>query len=230
MVGQWPAWRSPVAFSLRPWGRCAGPAAPSRDRAARRHPLATFASAGPQRGPPWRAGKALMRRVALAGREGADPSLRAALVPLVTAAARALVEPARLRERGCAGLDGLAGAGGDARRAEQLLQKEVELARCDHTTSSCKLFCELCCAHPPTARARAYCGLYVLPATTALHSYAQAQQTCQHGKILPVAHGSASWAGRRSGKRPQCLACSSQWGWSGGRRDNSKALQFCQYM
>ena len=70
-----------------------------------------------------------------ARREGAvhglDPSLRAALVPLVTAAARALVEPARLRERGCAGLDGLAGAGGDARRAEQLLQKEVELARCD---------------------------------------------------------------------------------------------------
>ena len=108
-------------------------------------------------------------------------------------------------------------------------QKEVELARCDHTTSSCKLFCELCCTHPPTARARAYCGFYVLPATTALHSCAQAQQTCQHGKILPVAHGSASWAGR-SGKRPQCLACSSQWGWSGGRRDNSKALQFCQYM
>ena len=33
-----------------------------------------------------------MRRVALAGREGADPSLRAALVPLVTAAARALVD------------------------------------------------------------------------------------------------------------------------------------------
>ena len=70
-----------------------------------------------------------------ARREGAvhglDPSLRAALVPLVTAAARALVDPARLRERGCAGLDGLAGAGGDARRAEQLLQKEVELARCE---------------------------------------------------------------------------------------------------
>ena len=75
-----------------------------------------------------------MRRVALAGREGADPSLRAALVPLVTAAARALVDPARLRERGCAGPDGLAGAGGDARRAEQLLQKEVELAR-----NSCEL-------------------------------------------------------------------------------------------
>ena len=66
-----------------------------------------------------------------ARREGADPSLRAALVPLVTAAARALVDPARLRERGCAGPDGLAGAGGDARRAEQLLQKEVELARCE---------------------------------------------------------------------------------------------------
>ena len=78
-----------------------------------------------------------MRRVALAGREGADPSLRAALVPLVTAAARALVDPARLRERGCAGLDGLAGAGGDARRAEQLLQKEVELARCDRLQLCC---------------------------------------------------------------------------------------------
>ena len=66
VVGQWPAWRSPVAFSLRPWGRCAGPAAPTRGCAARRHPLATSASAGPQRGPPWRAGKALMRRVELA--------------------------------------------------------------------------------------------------------------------------------------------------------------------
>ena len=76
-----------------------------------------------------------------ARREGAvhglDPSLRAALVPLVTAAARALVEPARLRERGCAGPDGLAGAGGDARRAEQLLQKEVELARCDRLQLCC---------------------------------------------------------------------------------------------
>ena len=62
--------------------------------------------------------------------------MRAPLVPLATAAARALGDPARLRERGCAGPDGLAGAGGDARRAEQLLQKEVELARCDRLHNS----------------------------------------------------------------------------------------------
>ena len=32
---------------------------------------------------------------------------------------------------------GFAGAGGDARRAEQLLQKEVELARCDRLQLCC---------------------------------------------------------------------------------------------
>ena len=52
--------------SRRPWGRCAGPAAPTRGCAARRHPLATSASARSRRGSPWRAGKALMRRVELA--------------------------------------------------------------------------------------------------------------------------------------------------------------------
>ena len=47
------------------------------------------------------------------------------------------MEPARLCERSGTGLDGFAGAGGDARRAEQLAQKEVQLARCDRLQLCC---------------------------------------------------------------------------------------------
>ena len=61
------------------------------------------------------------------------------------------------------------------------------------------------CAHPPTARARAYCGLRLHPATPTLHSCAQAQQTCQHGKILPVPHGSASCMGKLVWQAPSVL-------------------------
>ena len=131
MLGQWPAWRSPVAFSAplgalrRPRGPNAGLCGPKAPVGllCKREIAAGLTLAG------WKGADAPRR----AHREGTmhDPSLRAALVPLVPAAARAQVDPARLCERGCAALDGLAGAGGDARRAEQLLQKEVELARCE---------------------------------------------------------------------------------------------------
>ena len=135
VVGQWPAWRSPAPFSA-PWGALCRPRGPNAGRCGPTAPVGHLCKRGAAAGltlAGWKGADAPRR----ARREGADPSLRAALVPLVTAAARALVEPARLRERGCAGLDGLAGAGGDARRAEQLLQKEVELARCDRLQLCC---------------------------------------------------------------------------------------------
>ena len=130
MVVQWPAWRSPAAFSA-PLGALRRPRGPNAGLCGPKAPVGHLCK------------REIAAGLTLAGWKGAcswmssspctdvDPSLRAALVPLVPAAARAQVDPARLCERGCAALDGLAGAGGDARRAEKLLQKEVELARCE---------------------------------------------------------------------------------------------------
>ena len=130
MVVQWPAWRSPAAFSA-PLGALRRPRGPNAGLCGPKAPVGHLCKRETAAGLTLAGWKGACSWMSSSPCTDVDPSLRAALVPLVPAAARAQVDPARLCERGCAALDGLAGAGGDARRAEQLLQKEVELARCE---------------------------------------------------------------------------------------------------
>ena len=130
MVVQWPAWRSPAAFSA-PLGALRRPRGPNAGLCGPKAPVGHLCKRGAAARLTLAGWKAACSWMSSSPCKDVDPSLRAALVPLVPAAARALVDPARLCERGCVALDGLTGAGSDARRAEQLLQKEVELARCE---------------------------------------------------------------------------------------------------
>ena len=80
---------------------------------------------------------------------------------------------------------------------------------------------------PLRARARTTVFLYFQqrPRSTAMRRLSKPASTVKYCLCLMGLRHGPVWR-----KLPQCLACSSQWGWSGGRRDNSKALHFCQYM
>ena len=191
MVVQWPAWRSPVAFSA-PLGALRRPRGPNAGLCGPKAPVGHLCK------------REIAAGLTLAGWKGADAPRRARRARTSTRRCGQRSFPlSPLRRapwwtpRGFANMLPLGSTASRAQEATHDAPNSCSRRRSSwRATSSCKLFCELCCAHPPTARARAYCGLRLHPATPTLHSCAQAQQTCQHGKILSVPHGSASCMGK----------------------------------
>ena len=193
------------------WGALCRPRGPNAGLCGPTAPVGHLCKRGTAAGPTlagWKGADAPRRARRQGAVHGRDPSLRAALVSPLRRAPwwnpRGFVNVVALGPTASRAQGATHGAPNSCSRRRSSWRGA---AACElfQTTSSCKLFCELCCTHPPTARARAYCGLRVLPATSTLHSCAQAQQTCQHGKILPVPHGSASCMGKLVWQAPSVL-------------------------
>ena len=194
--------------SRRPWGRCAGPAAPTRGCAARRHPLATSASAGSQRGSPWRAGKALMRRVELAvhGRRpvvagsarspcprcGVRPGgPRAALRTWLRWARRPRGRRGRRTARRKAAPEG--GRAGALRALTNDIQLQAVLRALLRAPSHCA-----------RARTAVFMSFQQRTRSTAARRLSKPASTVKYCLcLMGLRHAWASW----SGERPQCLAC-----------------------